>query len=280
MRIEAYTGNHDYAAGLVLTGMPEQAYHSHESISKSGLDLVNKSPAHYHNAPPREATRTMEIGSATHAALLEPERFEQEWVIVDVKDKRQKEWKAAVAEFGSDRVLTESECADIRSMQNAIRASHEACQLIDRATHFEASAFAEDPDTGVLVRCRYDLIGPGLVDLKTSKDARYDPFSRSVWDYRYHVQAALYSDIWSWLTGDHEPFQFIAVEPGFPHTVAVYTLDDDALEQGRREYRSNLNTYALCLESGHWPKYEPEYNVLSLPGWVMNQIENELEVVL
>jgi exodeoxyribonuclease VIII len=269
--------------GYFVQDLPAEVYHSTPAISKSGLDLVDKSPAHYHNAPPREPTRSMDIGTATHIALLEPGRFDDEYLIVPAKDRRQKEWKDAVAEVGADRCLLHSEAESIVAMQRSIAANERAFRLVESAGWRELSAFVADPETGVLVRCRYDLLTETgtAVDLKTSRDAREREFSRSVASFRYHVQAALYTDVHHWITGEClESFRFLVVETSHPFTVCQYVLDDEALAQGRREYRENLNTYARCLESGKWPQYEPETEWLSLPSWKMAEIEAEMQVAL
>ena len=49
-------------------------------ISKSGLDLIQKSPAHYYyrylsGQHEERSSKALEIGSAVHAAVLEPELF-------------------------------------------------------------------------------------------------------------------------------------------------------------------------------------------------------------
>lgn len=263
--------------------LPAEIYHSTDAISKSGLDLIDKSPSHYHNAPPRVATRNMDIGSATHAALLEPDLFAEQYRVIDCADKRAKVWKDAVAEIGSERCLTQSEYGDILRMQAAIADDRRAAGFARAEGWRELSGFALDPETGVRVRVRFDLLTERgtAVDLKTSRDARSHEFARSVATYRYQVQAAIYSDAYHWITGERlESFRFLVIEPHHPYTVCHYVLDDEAMAYGRREYRRNLNTYAECRASGVWPKYEPESERLSLPNWLMAEIENEMEIAL
>lgn len=54
-------------------------YHGGPGISKSGLDLIEKAPSTYRyamdNSAEREETAAMRIGTAVHAAILEPELF-------------------------------------------------------------------------------------------------------------------------------------------------------------------------------------------------------------
>lgn len=63
----------------VYEGIPNAEYHGGPGISKSGLDLVHRSPMHYHAvvtaANDRTPTPAQEIGTAVHMAILEPEEF-------------------------------------------------------------------------------------------------------------------------------------------------------------------------------------------------------------
>ena len=264
-----------------IGGMPGKAYHAHRSISKSGLDLVDKSPAHYKEQPPREPTPAMKVGSAIHCAVLEPDRFDAEYVVADVKTRREKAYKEAVAEHGDELVLIPSEAEAVRAIQQAALSRPEVKALAHAPGWNELSAFATDPETGVLCRCRYDLLARDgfAVDLKKARDVFEHGFSRSIASYRYHVQVAFYSDIYYWITGERlSEFWLLAVEDQPPYTAVPYRLDDISIEAGRRAYRESLNTYAMCLGSGDWPRFEPESNLISLPAWALDDMEDELEV--
>lgn len=279
MSVKAYTGD-GKQTGFV-GGMPNRAYHAHDSISKSGLDLIDKSPAHYKHQPPREPTAVMRMGTAIHCAVLEPERFEERYITVNVKDRRQKAYKDAVAEHGDELVLIPSEAEAVRAIQKAALARPEVKRLSHAPGWNELSAFTTDPETGVAVRCRYDLLADAgfAVDLKKARDVFPHGFSKSVATYRYHVQVAFYSDLYYWITGERlSEFWLLAIEDQPPYTAVPYRLDDISIEAGRRAYRENLNAYAMCLESGEWPLFEPESNLLSLPMWALDDIEDELEV--
>src|SRR5690625_2309598 len=80
-----------------IAGMPNEVYHASPGVSKSGLDKINRSPAHYKFAPEVAQTRNMVLGAAMHAALLEPGLFEQEYLLLrDVKDRRVSAYKEAI----------------------------------------------------------------------------------------------------------------------------------------------------------------------------------------
>lgn len=63
----------------VYEGIPNAEYHGGPGISKSGLDLVHRSPMHYNAVVTavndRTPTPAQEIGTAVHMAILEPEEF-------------------------------------------------------------------------------------------------------------------------------------------------------------------------------------------------------------
>lgn len=63
----------------VYEGIPNAEYHCGPGISKSGLDLVHRSPLHYHAvvtaANDRTPTAAQELGTAAHALILEPDVF-------------------------------------------------------------------------------------------------------------------------------------------------------------------------------------------------------------
>jgi len=227
----------------------------------------------------------MEIGTAIHTALLEPERFKADYVLLrDVTDRRSSAYKEATKAHPASNVLTDSEADFVSGMQEAVYANKYARSALVQEGCTEASIFVNDPITGVLVRIRFDLLTESgeAYDLKKCQDARPDVFSRSIYNYGYHIQSAFYQDVYEWATGKPLAcFKIIAVEERLPHSVMVYRLDDTAIAEGRREYREALNLYATCVESGEWPSYEcAEDELIGLPEWVVRKMENEMEVML
>lgn len=279
----------EYEDGMVIetgkyyTNMPNETYHAHNSISKSGLDKFDIDPYKFYNAKPMKQTRAMQTGSAIHAAVLEPEVFEKDFMLLpEIKDRRQAEYKAAVKSFGEGHVFTNAECEKIKGMQKAVWAHDEARRLLKSQGYCEISGFARDNETGVICRHRFDKLakledGWWGVDLKKTQDVREFKFSRTILDYRYHVQDAFYSDQFEWITGEKlAGFKFIAVEEEYPHKVAVYELCDISKQIGGEAYRHNLNMYAE-YESGAIKAHNNSCSeVISLPEWALRQFEEEV----
>ena len=149
--------NYDLArAGCFVLDMPNEAYHAYDGISKSGLDIINRSPAHYFFNSYSEPSPAMLMGTAVHTAILEPERFKDVYLILDVKDRKASAYKEAVKARGVERVLLKKDYERIATMQEVIAADNEASELLDGCDLFEVSAFVGIPDTDIILRCRYD----------------------------------------------------------------------------------------------------------------------------
>lgn len=257
------------AAGCLVTGMPNDAYHSGPGISKSGLDLIARSPAHYAYRAATEPTRAMVIGSATHAAILEPAEFDKQYMLLrDVTDRRSSVYKQAAEQFGADNVLTGTEADSVIGMRESVRLNSAAVELLGYDGHVEIAVFATDPITGVLVKCKFDKLLTDLrsVDLKTTQDLR--EFAKSVANYRYHVQQAYYSDVFAWATGlQLESFDFLAVEKEAPNASRIFRLDTPSVDYGRKLYRQALDMYAECLQRNDWPMPDGNLEYITLPNW-------------
>jgi len=266
------------ASGCLVTGMPNDAYHAYAGISKSGLDLVARSPAHYAYRAAVEPSRAMIIGSATHAAIFEPDVFAKQYMLLkDVTDRRSSAYKEAVKVHGEDNVLTGKEADSVAGMQAALQLNHHAKLLLDDDCWNEIACFATDPVTGVLVKCKFDKLTRGLigVDLKTTQDLR--EFAKSVANYRYHVQQAFYADVFEWASIDYklQAFYFLAVEKDAPNASRIFVLDTPSVEYGRKLYREALNTYAECLANNEWPLPDGGTEYITLPSWAADPEQQE-----
>ena len=266
--------------GVFVTDMPNEDYHRYEGVSNSGLNLVARSPAHFHYSPPFNSTRAMDIGTAFHTALLEPERYESEYMTVTgCNDRRKAEYTSAAKVYGKDKTLTENEGASVVIMAESIRSNPAARELLDQGGHAEISAFVTDPETGILLRCRFDWLTNDhrAMDLKKTQDAREFAFAKSVNNYRYHCQAAMYRHIYNLITGrELENYQFLAVEEAPPCSNVLYDIDPLAVEIGYKKYREALLDYAIAKESGEWVTYSG-VGVVTLPEWALLQDEENTE---
>jgi len=260
------------------TDLPNEQYHAGPGISKSQLDLIHKSPSLLQwskQAPEDEEKKTaLNVGDAVHALLLEPHRFREEYAI-GPKDapRNTKAGKAKWEEFEAglkegQTVLTAEEGRKVELIYGSVMAHPNARWLIEEKGDAEASIYWTDPETGLLCRCRPDKLLKDhgwIVDVKTTADM--SKFNRSVWDYRYHVQDAFYSEGYRQHFGQ-EPngFLFLVVSTSIEcgkYPVRLFQLDMEARARGYETMRSDLATLAVCEQSGNFPGIE----TISLPRW-------------
>lgn len=272
----------------IYDGIPIAEYHADRtSLSVSGAkEILASCPAkfRYQQDHSQEPTPAMEFGSAAHAVVL---GGGPEIVICDYGS-----WKSgkaqdekAVAQADGKIALLPKEKTQLDGMAKAIRDHHTAGPLFAPGSGLpEQSLYFPHRLTGVMRRARPDWLphftGEQLrvPDYKTCVSADLDSIQRDVAKYRYFQQAPWYLDLIKalGLCGDEKPtFLFVFQEKTAPYLVTVVELDHVAMDIGRRENETALNTYAQCLSRGAWPDYmEPAYPYLpqiALPSWLERQ---------
>lgn len=266
--------------------LSNDAYHSGPGVSNSGLKLIGqKTPYHFWSRyldPDRreqKSTGAQMIGTALHAAALEPDRFDEEYVVGEFEARNAKGYKAWAAEQ-TRHILLRKDMDNVIGMRKSLWSHPVAATLLEDAYEFEYSAYARDPITDVLCRIRMDMLTHSgwIVDLKKCQDASPAGAAKAVANYGYYHQAAFYQDVHHWLTGERpRGFVFIFVEELPPHAVGVYIVDPADEQRGRREYRRNLEIYHQCLTTDTWPGYSQRAEVIELPHWSRRAIDESLQ---
>lgn len=258
----------------VIHGLSNHEYHQSERVSKSGLDLIAKAPALYqHNRlHPRPQTPAMRMGTLVHTAILEPDSLMSSVMVAPKCDRRtsagKAEWEAFLVASEGKELVTDEEIEELTSIRDAVWAHPAASRALSMLTEVEASIYWTQND--VACRCRPDgILSNGVVlDVKTTRDATPDQFARSIAQYRYHVQAAFYSDGYRAAFGEPpKGFLFLAVETDRPYLTACYVASEAMTARGRADYERDLETYRRCLEAGVWPGLSEKPLTIDLPKW-------------
>lgn len=264
--------------------LPMEEYHSSGSISKSGLDLIRKSPLHYWELrgkadPEDDDTDSLELGRQVHTCALEPHVWERDFAWSPHSDKRTTKYKNWAVANAHRQIITKTRAMQVEAMARAVHAHRKARQLL-AGTLREASIYWIDEDTDVLCKCRPDSLDTSdphcwiVADLKTARSANPDDdeFPKAAWNQRYHWSAAFTIDgIRAMLrqTGKPVPEEIlyvpIAVETKPPHAVSVFVFNTEIIREGREEYRKHLQTYADCKAANAWPGYPENFHEIGLP---------------
>lgn len=264
----------------VYPDLSNEAYHSGPGLSKSGLDLLAKSPYLFRYRPKPEPSKALLIGSAFHASTLEPHTYANLFAVAPEINARTNAGKAELETFrqanAGKSILTAEDAEKVAAMAQAARCHPVAAQLL-AAGVAETSIYHRDEPTGELLKVRPDWIVDDLiVDLKSTEDASAIGFSKSCANYRYHVQAAYYLDIANAVMDRRfTAFIFIAVEKSPPYQVAVYHADYEMIMAGRMEYRRLVDLYHECRVSDRWPGLnDGRIEAISLPRWATRNNDN------
>lgn len=267
-------------ANRIVPDMPAYDYHAVRLgvASKSALDQIARSPAHYVAwcLTPRKPTPAMIFGSLTHLYVFEYPKFSESVVTMpDFNGKgsvaARQEWKDAHA---GKTIVDQEDLDKIKAIGESVHKHPLAARLISQCKS-EVSAFWIDPLTGLASKCRYDGLVESLrigIDLKTTTDASDDGFAQSVANYRYHVQGAHYSNGYQEIAEKPlKGFVFVAVEKETPHAVATFDLLADesraALVRGQELLERDMAIMKRCFEEDNWPAYGLNLKPITLKPW-------------
>ncbi|HIH9846815.1 TPA: PD-(D/E)XK nuclease-like domain-containing protein [Klebsiella pneumoniae] len=256
-------------------------YHAGDGVSKSQLDMVALSPAllQWQKSAPvdTEKLKALDMGTALHCLLLEPEEFDKRFIVASQFNLRTNQGKADQEAFLKDvenmgmTVMDAEQGRKLKLMRDSAMAHPAARWLLEAEGFCEASHYWTDPETGELCRIRPDKRlknHPVLLDVK--KVADMERFSRHIEEFRYHVQDAMYREGAQQTTGDPHGFFFLAVSETIDcgrYPVRVFELDAQDVDTGYALYRRDLNTYHQCRETGDWGGFE----IIKRPEWARKQ---------
>ncbi len=218
----------------------------------------------------------MELGSAFHTLMLEPHLFADNYTIkppkVLLKDVGREVYDVfkrteLTLESTNKIVLSQEDYLNLLAMEKKILSSEQAMQLLSDGI-IEQSYFWKDKDSGLMLKARPDVIHRNMyVDIKTCADASPRAYQHSMIDGGYHLQAAMVRDaIRHHENRDMNTTINICVENKYPYTVAIYIIDEAAIDHAEAQYKRNLRELKDCLEKDVWPSYETR--TIGLPAWI------------
>lgn len=262
--------NHDYHADLTHVG-------------HSMLSVFRNSPVEYAarfvhktmRAP--DPTPSMCLGTAVHALVLEPERFDELVAIAPDCDRRTKNGKEEYAAFlgacNGRAVITADQNEAATRMAKSILSHPEAAKLLKQADHRESVVRWVNEPTGIRCKLKADLLWVGgsvIGDLKTAADPTPGPWARQAASLGYARQNAWYASGAEVVFG--RPFRFLHVVVGNtePFECCAYFMDAEDVEHAKFQNQRTLNAMRECMDTGEWSAVQNrQIKVVSLPKWTL-----------
>jgi hypothetical protein len=191
----------------------------------------------------------------------------------DFRTKAAREWRDETLHSGAN--ITSQDDMDVAL---DIAATVLAREEMPNDCSTEVAVFGEI--NGIPVKGMIDIVpefGNALYDLKTiNKIESLDALQRTILNYGYHWQAALYLDLWNTVTGANlEEFVFVFVETSAPYETAFIKIGRDLLDLGRYGagakspgYMDAINLWEKCVNSNTFPQQIEGIQTIGVPPWV------------
>lgn len=274
----------------ITSRMPRDEYDAIQALNISRLKEIKRSPQHYRYACANQRTTTaLTTGIATHVAVLEPERYEQEFAVWrrrtsngNSAPRNGQYWDAFKAESEGKTILTYEENDLATAIAAAVRGDQRAMRFLahgDPEVTIEWELAAELGSRRAKSRVDWLTTVEGityLVGLKTARNCAHYAFAAQSAKLAYHWQWAFYFDAFVHARGYEPKMVEIVVESAPPHAVAVYRIPNDIIEQGREEYWEAAKILASCESVDEWPGPAPDIEDLTLPTWAYKHDDDDL----
>lgn len=209
----------------------------------------------------KKSARPLEFGNAFHVFTMEPEHFESQFKVVKTDDRKSGTWRAAKAAQEDDgRTLLDLNDWDcLQIMAKKVPLHPDVAPFWPHAK-FEQTYFWICPNTGLLLKCRPDIVSCGIVfDLKSCLDASVGAFTWEMKDRLQRISSAHYLNGISAVTGiPHGTFRLIACEKIEPHEIQVHQVHELSLQAANIEINEAHETIRRILEQGEsaWRGYQ------------------------
>ena len=276
----------------VYDDIPEALYHRDPvpggSLSSSGARklLAPSCPALFRHEQQfgQPHKKAFDFGRAAHEEVLGVGGGIEVIDVADFKTKAAREARDAAYAEGKTPLLPK-EYQQIQEMAAAVKAHPVAGHIFKPGEGLaEQSLFWMDPATKVRCRARLDWLptprkGKRLIvaDLKSARSVAPRDLAKSIHEYGLHQQDDFYRRACRELGIGNEKtsFVFVFVAKTPPYLVTVVELDAEARRIGKERNDQALKVYANCMETGHWPGFSDDIEVLSLPAYAERQHDEE-----
>lgn len=268
--------------------VPFTDYIRWKAVNGSMLVPYTKSAkrARYEMLNPRFATDAQELGEATHACILEPDRYDREYVTMPEfeghpnSNAHKAEKQRWMLDNAGKIAVANDDQSKIKAMLAEVRANADAAEILyGTKGKNEASFIWLDKETGLLCKGRVDRLcnwrWPAIVDVKTTRaiGVGIREFPSEVAKFKYHMKMAMYREGLNVLAPAMRGVVIIAVQNEGEFDVVVHEMDMESLAHGEAMFRRLLFTHKSCLDSGKWPGVCPEVNLLRIPSWAEETME-------
>jgi hypothetical protein len=248
-----------------------EEYLEDDWVGSSALKKILDTPADYQAALDQTIeTKSTLLGTAIHTMVLEPEKFleqylpqNEDWGPKNKKPGKQlwDDLKTTAKDLGL--LALPYEDFQLISQFKDAGLRHIKLQEILSAGTPEVTAFAK----GYKARCDWITDDGFIWDLKTSsKPVDNASLSRTIFNYRYHFQAAHHTWVFEQAGVDITGFGWIFVSTGTPYPhIVIRKASEKLMAIGRADHEYAMKQHEHCKKHDEWPGHPEEIEEIDLP---------------
>ncbi len=207
------------------------------ALSSSSLKMLLDSPKTFYNVQTygsNESSPALLQGRIIHTMILEPERFDDIFEVVEVASKNTKKFKEAQAS-------TSKTCITRKDLDNGERIV-DAFQRNEHAKHFLKQSQTEKPMVDMLggfpFRAKADIWNDSfLADIKTTTDLK--AFRYSADKYGYDMQCYLYCNLFQ---RSYQDWYFIVLDKA-SCDIGIYDVSEEFYKRGEAKFNRAIKVY-------------------------------------
>lgn len=272
----------DYHERLTLNR--ENIFDENSWLSKSKLWELKKSSLNRWRYAPSVFTGSAaaDWGTVIDCLITTPEEIDTVIALHDYPDFRTKEARAFKADAtASGRVLMTK--GEYRAATNAAEKLYEDRESGDIIRNSKKQVVLLNQLLGVNFKGLVDIApenAPYLADLKTTSNFSIREISKTIDNFGYHVQAALYLKLWNLCFPDDQRhrFRFIWQQSVAPYEVAVTELPGIDISEGEEWAANQIERLKNATETGYWPGItEGKCVMVGRPTYAAIQDEEDLD---
>ncbi len=278
--------------------VPMPTYIADPALSSSGELKIDNTPKEYKHDQDneREETAAMIEGTALHLAVLEPNLFDDYYVVLGQCEAYKKDdtrctnegiyYRDGMSYCGvrshdpyekepmepGIHILKDSQMERLRHATEAVLSHKIASQYFRGQGRSELTGIWTDPATGVRCKIRIDreiARASHHVDLKYTQFLSDEGFRRQAGKMGWVRRSAFYRRGMAALGRPADASIIIAAQNGAPHDCRSFLLNEEQIARFAAKIDGSLAKYAHCLDTDEWPGYPQILEPMKLKEWDM-----------
>lgn len=182
-------------------------------------------------------------------------------------------------------LLDDADKEQIAGIKESLAENEDLSFLINHSKgRTEQKLWVRHKRTGVILHGVLDWFAenfgnrPVYADVKTTRCAEMDEFSRDIWNNKTFIQMAMYEYMLQEVFGVDPLAMFIAIEKTGPYCIEGYPADIGMMSVGRTMMEQKLDDLVKCYKENNWPGYNKGRLVqIGLPRWADAKLDQIAE---